>query len=201
MIGRLSGKLLQKDPPQLLLDVNGVGYELEAPMSTFYQLPEIGDNLVLHTHLVVREDAQLLYAFASLSERKLFRCLIKVNGVGAKLALGLLSGMSADEFSTCIQDKNTTALVRLPGVGKKTAERLIVELTGKLDEWGVGAAVGVDGEILSASVKDSSQEAISALLSLGYKQQEATRLVQQVDTQDMSCELIIKAALKLAVSN
>lgn len=135
MIGRLTGQLAAKQPPMLLLDVNGVGYEIEAPMSTFYQLPSIGDQVTLQTHLVVREDVWLLCGFASESERRMFRDLIKVNGVGAKLALTILSGISAEDFAYCIHEGDTTTLVRLPGVGKKTAERLIIEMRDRLKAW------------------------------------------------------------------
>ncbi|HIJ48241.1 MAG TPA: Holliday junction branch migration protein RuvA, partial [Gammaproteobacteria bacterium] len=135
MIGRLSGVLVERKPPELLVDVGGVGYELEASMSTFYQLPTVGESVVLFTHMVVREDAQLLYGFATESERRMFRALIRVRGVGAKLALAILSGMSAEDFVRSVQDENITALVRLPGVGKKTAERLVLEMKDRLKEW------------------------------------------------------------------
>ena len=135
MIGRLRGILAEKKPPYLLLDVNGVGYELEAPMGTIFQLPEVGAEVTLHTHLAVRDDAHLLFAFATEAERTLFRTLIKVNGVGAKLALTILSGISADDFARCVQESDTASLVRLPGVGKKTAERLVVEMRDRLDDW------------------------------------------------------------------
>ena len=135
MIGRLSGEIAHKQAPFLLLDVNGVGYELEAPMSTFYQLPAVDSEVILHTHLIVREDAQILCGFATESERRLFRSLIRITGVGAKLALAILSGMSADEFTRCVQDNDAASLTRLPGVGKKTAERLIIEMRDKLADW------------------------------------------------------------------
>ena len=135
MIGRLKGILLSKQPPTLLLDVNGVGYEVDAPMSTFYQLPAVNQEIVLHTHLVVREDVQQLCGFISETERSMFRSLIKINGVGPKLAISILSAISADDFARCIQDSNTTTLVRLPGVGKKTAERLVIEMRDKLKDW------------------------------------------------------------------
>ena len=134
MIGRIQGKLLSKQPPGLLVDVHGVGYEMEAPMSTFYQLPAPGEEVVLHTHMVVREDAQLLYAFYSIGERSLFRSLIRINGVGPKLGLTILSGISAEAFARAVQEGDAAALTGLPGVGKKTAERLIVELRDKLGD-------------------------------------------------------------------
>jgi Holliday junction DNA helicase RuvA len=201
MIGRLRGTLLEKQPPLLLLDVGGVGYEVEAPMGTFYQLPEIGATVTLHTHLVVREDAHLLFGFATESERRLFRTLIKVNGVGAKLALTILSGINADEFARCVQDNDTAALVRLPGVGKKTAERLIVEMRDRLADW--EGAVVLPGTSPAAATEPSTanemKDAISALVSLGYKPPEASRLVSKVEAEGLSSEEIIRAALKQAV--
>lgn len=199
MIGRLRGILITKQPPALLIDVQGVGYEVDAPMSTFYQLPEVGQEVVLHTHLIVREDAQLLCGFASENERRMFRALIRINGVGAKLALAILSGMSADEFARCIHDNDTAGLTRLPGVGRKTAERLIVEMKDRLSDWheGVGSLAANDG-LVAAS--DSSREAISALIALGYKPQEASKMVSKVDAESLSSEDVIKAALKSVVS-
>lgn len=201
MIGRLKGILLEKQPPQLMVDVNGVGYELEAPMSTFYQLPAAGEDVVLHTHMVVREDAQLLYAFYSQSERQLFRDLIRINGVGPKLALTILSGISADEFTRCVMDGDAKALTNLPGVGKKTAERLIVELRDRLAKE-VEAAL-VDTGSGSASAVSSKRvehnpvsDAVSALISLGYKAQEASQMVRSVETDGLKTESIIKAALQ-----
>ncbi len=200
MIGRLRGILAEKKPPFLLLDVNGVGYELEAPMGTIFQLPEVGQEVVLHTHLVVRDDAHLLFAFATEAERTLFRTLIKVNGVGAKLALTILSGISADEFARCVHDGDTASLVRLPGVGKKTAERLVVEMKDRLDDW-QPAPVLPSGEIAPAAAPtaDAVKDAISALVSLGYKPPEASRLISKLDTEGMESEAIIRAALKQAI--
>ncbi|MFO7594475.1 MAG: Holliday junction branch migration protein RuvA [Pseudomonadota bacterium] len=201
MIGRLRGTLAEKQPPLLLLDVGGVGYEVEAPMGTFYQLPELGATVTLHTHLVVREDAHLLFGFATESERRLFRTLIKVNGVGAKLALTILSGINADEFARCVQDNDTASLVRLPGVGKKTAERLIVEMRDRLADW--EGAVALPGTAPAASAEPGTagelKDAISALVSLGYKPPEASRLVNKVESEGLSSEEIIRAALKQAV--
>jgi Holliday junction DNA helicase RuvA len=201
MIGRLRGTLAEKQPPLLLLDVNGVGYEVEAPMSTFYQLPALGEQVVLHTHLVVRDDAHLLFGFASETERRLFRTLIKVNGVGAKLALTILSGISADEFARSVQDNDTASLVRLPGVGKKTAERLIVEMRDRLADW--EGAVALPGtapaQAAAPQATDATRDAVSALISLGYKPPEASRLVSKVETEGLSSEEIIRAALKQAV--
>ncbi len=203
MIGRLRGTLAEKQPPQLLLDVNGVGYEVEAPMGTFFQLPAVGETVTLHTHLVVRDDAHLLYGFASEAERRLFRTLIKVNGVGAKMALAILSGISSDDFARAVQDGDTASLVRLPGVGKKTAERLIVEMRDRLDDW--QPAPILPGQAGSSAAepaaRDEMKDAISALVSLGYKPPEASRLVSKVESEGLSSEEIIRAALKQAVKN
>ena len=201
MIGRLRGKIISKQPPMLLIEVGGVGYEVEAPMSTFYQLSDTDSEVILLTHMIVREDAQLLCGFASEAERRMFRNLIKINGVGAKLALAILSGMEANEFARCIQDNDATALIRLPGVGRKTADRLIVEMRDRLDDWfsqpGNDEAPGSSVSDLSA---DASREAMSALIALGYKPAEASRMVQKVDSAELSSEDIIRAALKAAVS-
>ena len=201
MIGRLRGILLEKSPPFLLLDVQGVGYEVEAPMSTFYQLPATGEEVMLHTHLIVREDAQLLCGFASESERRLFRSLIRVNGVGAKLALAILSGMSADEFAAAVQDEDALRLTRLPGVGKKTAERLIVEMRDRLADWQTGAAPAPEGAPVTAAVpSDPVKEAITALVSLGYRPAEASRMVEKVDSDGLGSEDIIREALKASLA-
>jgi Holliday junction DNA helicase RuvA len=191
--------LLSKHPPELLLDVMGVGYEVEAPMSTFYQLPEVGEDVVLHTHLVVREDAQLLYGFYSLAERRMFRSLIRINGVGPKLALTILSGISADEFSRAIFDNDVAALTRLPGVGKKTAERLVVELRDKLDA-GFMPSTGAQSGAGPASAEASNpvSDAVSALIALGYKAPEASRMVRAIDAADLAAEEIIRSALQAA---
>jgi Holliday junction DNA helicase RuvA len=198
MIGRLRGTLAEKRPPYLLLDVNGVGYELEAPLGTIFQLPELGQEVTLHTHLVVREDAHLLFAFATLAERTLFRTLLKVNGVGAKLALTILSGISADDFARCVHESDSASLVRLPGVGKKTAERLIIEMRDRLDDWHP-APLLAGGAVAAAPVVDAVKDALSALLALGYKPPEASRLLSKLDTEGMDSETIIRAALKQAV--
>ncbi|MCU7878662.1 MAG: Holliday junction branch migration protein RuvA, partial [Candidatus Thiodiazotropha sp. (ex Lucinoma borealis)] len=146
MIGRLRGELVHKQAPHLLIDINGVGYELEAPLSTFFTLPEIGQQVILYTHLAIREDAHVLYAFATQSERTLFRSLLKVSGIGAKMALAILSGMSADEFSRCVETEDVASLVRLPGIGRKTAERLIVEMRDRLAKLGDLTAVGMPSQ-------------------------------------------------------
>ena len=196
MIGRLSGVLLEKQPPQLLVDVQGVGYELEAPMSTFYQLPAVGESVVLHIHMVVREDAQLLYAFYSQSERQLFRDLIKINGVGPKLALTILSGVTAEEFTRCVMEGDAKALTALPGVGKKTAERLIVELRDRLAK-NADAVLPSASSVAGLKVEANPvSDAVSALVSLGYKAQEASQMVRVVDAEGLTTEEIIKSALK-----
>ena len=201
MIGRLTGILLDKQPPQLLLDVNGVGYEIEAPLSTFYQLPATGERVTLHTHLIVRDDAHLLCGFATAIERQLFRHLIKVNGVGPKLALTILSGISAAEFARCVREKDTVALTRLPGVGKKTAERLIIEMRDRLEDLPASLLPAAAEAAGSAQVGGAAErDALSALVALGYKPQEASRLLQNVNTHGLESEAIIRLALKAAAS-
>ncbi|PPK63999.1 Holliday junction DNA helicase subunit RuvA [Methylobacter tundripaludum] len=201
MIGFLRGKLAFKAPPALMLDVNGVGYEVEAPMTTFYNLPAIGSEITLHTHLVVREDAHILFGFSTEADRSMFRTLIKVNGVGPKLALTILSGQSAEEFHRCIHNNDTQALVRLPGVGKKTAERLIIEMRDRLP--GLSDSGGsIDSAVISdraRPVNNPKQEAISALCSLGYKPLDAGKMVQNISSAGKSCEDIIRLALQGAV--
>ncbi len=199
MIGRLRGTLLDKKPPQLLLDVGGVGYEVEAPMSTFYQLPAVGGEVILHTHLAVREDAHLLYGFASERERSLFRALIKVNGVGAKMALAILSGMNADTFVRCIQENDATSLTRLPGIGKKTAERLIVEMRDRLADWQDSGVLPVVMAAPAGAARDEVKDAVSALIALGYKPPEASRMVSAVAADGKTSEEIIREALKGAM--
>lgn len=201
MIGRLKGLLLTKQPPTLLLDVNGVGYEVDAPMSTFYQLPDVNQEIILHTHLVVREDIQQLCGFISETERSMFRSLIKINGVGPKLALSILSAISADDFARCIQESDTTTLVRLPGVGKKTAERLVIEMRDKLKDWQVDALSNGEpaGMIEIQQTANPVEEAVSALIALGYKPPQASRMVSQIDNHDLSSEEIIRDALKASI--
>jgi len=199
VIGRLKGTLLEKQAPRLLLDVNGVCYEIDAPMTTFYELPAVGSAVILHTHFVVREDAQLLYGFLRESDRSLFRTLIKISGVGPKLALAILSGMSADEFVGCVQGGDSAALTRVPGVGKKTAERLVVEMRDRVKDWqGVSLspdAVSTAGEPAADALKD----AISALVALGYKPQEASRMVNAVESEGLASEDVIRLALRAVV--
>ncbi|MFK7795599.1 MAG: Holliday junction branch migration protein RuvA [Gammaproteobacteria bacterium] len=199
MIGRLQGQLVYKQPPGLMIDVNGVGYEIDAPMSTFYQLPECGNNITLHIHMIVREDAQTLYGFHDLADRSLFRTLLKVNGVGAKMALTILSGMDANGFKNCIKFGDVDALVRLPGVGKKTAERLVVELRDRLDNDSSAPVVG-DVGVNPGAVRNHIEEAISALTALGYKGPEAMRMIKNVQDETSSCEDLIRLALKSSLS-
>ena len=198
MIGRLRGTLLEKQAPRLLLDVNGVCYEIDAPMTTFYELPEVGSAVILHTHFVVREDAQLLYGFLRESDRGLFRTLIKISGVGPKLALAILSGMSADEFVGCVQGGDSAALTRVPGVGKKTAERLVVEMRDRVKDW-QGVSLSPDAVTQAGEpAADALKDAISALVALGYKPQEASRMVNAVESEGLASEAIIRQALRAA---
>lgn len=201
MIGRLHGILLTKKPPELLLDVHGVGYELSAPMSTFYQLPETGASVTLHTHLVVREDAQLLYGFASDAERQLFRALLKVSGVGPKVALAILSGMAVDDFVRCVRNDDTAQLVRVPGIGKKTAERLVIEMRDRVVNLDGGNSAELPSKTpgLPIGKSNAMKDAIEALISLGYSPPEASRMVNTVDAADLSSEKIIRAALQTMV--
>lgn len=199
MIGRLRGDLVSKTPPFLLLDVNGVGYDVESPMSTFYSLPTAGEQVVLFTHLAIRDDAHVLYGFASESERALFRSLLKVSGVGAKMALAILSGMSADEFAACVQADDTAALVRLPGIGKKTAERLIVEMRDRLDKLDLGDVAARPTGTASAVEQTPVADAVGALIALGYKANDASRMVRAIDCEGLSSEDIIRASLKAVV--
>ena len=197
MIGLLRGRILDKQPPRLLLDVQGVGYELDAPMTTFYDLPDVGAEVTLFTHLAVREDAHTLYGFILLSDRDLFRSLLKVNGVGARLALTILSGMESQTFVACVQGGDAAALVKLPGIGKKTAERLIIELRDRLEASSTPAAM-VSGRP-GATVSNPVEDAVSALVGLGYKPQEASQMVRVIDSSNMSSEDIIRCALQTRV--
>lgn len=198
MIGYLRGILLDKEPPFITLDVNGVGYELEVPMSTLFQLPELNKELEIHTHLVVREDAQLLFGFYSKRDRLMFRELIKLNGVGPKLALALMSGMSANELIACVQAEDKAQLMKVPGVGKKTAERLLVELKGRFKDWDTDAATASQPEqpANQAPSSNAEQDALSALVSLGYKPAEASRSVRAVFAEGLSSEELIRLALQ-----
>lgn len=200
MIGYLCGVLRDKQPPGLLIDVQGVGYEVQAPMTTFYDLPAVGEQITLYTHLAVREDAHTLYGFSKVSDRSLFRTLIKVNGVGAKMALTILSGMPASHFVLCVQAGDTASLVKLPGVGKKTAERLVVEMRDKLTDWAPAGASPAGGTTSLPDVVNPVEEAVSALVALGYKAPEASRMVRVVDTASLGTEEIIRAALQASVN-
>ncbi|MEE9342353.1 MAG: Holliday junction branch migration protein RuvA [Gammaproteobacteria bacterium] len=195
MIGMLSGVLRDKQPPWLLVDVQGVGYEVQAPMTTFYNLPAEGEKINLFTHLVVREDAQLLYGFGSASDRTLFRTLIKVNGVGPRMALTILSGMDANSFAACVQAGDTAGLIKLPGIGKKTAERLIVEMRDKLTD-SVFASGAINDSMATTRVSNAVEEAVSALIALGYKAPDASKMVRGIETKDLSTQEIIRAALQ-----
>ncbi len=195
MIGRLRGIILEKQAPDLVLDVQGVGYEVAAPMSTFIHLPDINEEASLFTHLIVREDAQLLYGFQTTRERLLFRSLLKVNGVGAKLALTILSGSDVDDFSRSVQEGDAASLTRLPGVGKKTAERLIIEMRDRLKE--VSGAMGLKPVVSEAAkLAGAKDEAMEALVSLGYKAAEAEKMIRSLDSEGLSTEQIIKLALQ-----
>ena len=200
MIGRLSGKILEKQPPNILVDVNGVGYDVLAPMTTFYAI-DSKTEVVLHTHFAVSETSQQLFGFASKDDRSLFRQLIKVNGVGPKMALGIMSGMNADEFVRCVMDNNVTALTKVPGVGKKTAERLVVEMRDRLEDWkGSG---DVNAPVAPATVGTPTTNAVvaeaeSALVALGYKPTEAAKLVANAlkETSVTRSEELIRLSLK-----
>lgn len=194
MIGRLTGRLVSKQPPQLIVDVNGVGYELEAPMSTFYKLPATGESVVLHTHLTVREDAHLLYGFISTQEKSLFRELIKVSGIGPKSGLAILSGVSVEDFWNMLRVGDVARLTKIPGIGKKTAERLLLEMRDK-----AGAAPTDSGIAAIAIAGSPLQEARSALQALGYKPAEIERYTQAVYKEGMSTEQIIQESLRRAV--
>jgi Holliday junction DNA helicase RuvA len=195
MIGFLKGRLAIKQPPMLMVDVNGVGYELEAPMSTFYGLPAAGEPVALFTHLVVREDAHILYAFGTDSERRLFRGLLKVSGVGPKLALGILSGASVDDFLRIIEAEDIAMLTRIPGIGRKTAERVIIEMRDSVKKLSMPAA-GSAAAVGTGATPQS--EAFSALIALGYKPPEVVRLLKTVDEPDLATTEIIRRALKSA---
>jgi Holliday junction DNA helicase RuvA len=203
MIGRIRGTLVYKHPPEVLVEVGGVGYEIQVPMTTLFRLPELGREVLLLTHFVVREDAQLLYGFIDEADRSLFRLLIRVTGVGPRLALAILSGMDSASFARCVQRDDLSALVALPGVGKKTAERLLVEMRDRLQQWqgepcGAGeSAAGLAGAARTAIVADAE----GALVALGYKPQEASRLVAAVnDDSAADSEELIRRALKSMAS-
>ncbi|GFN47113.1 Holliday junction branch migration protein RuvA [Candidatus Regiella insecticola] len=202
MIGRLRGIILEKQPPQVLLETHGVGYEIQLPISCFYQLPEVGQEAIIFTQFVVREEAQLLYGFNDKQERALFRELIKVNGVGPKLALAILSGMSTPQFVHVVEQEDISTLIKLPGVGKKTAERLVVEMKDRIKGLNGDLFTNSTAAPLSASLPttvNNEAEAVSALIALGYKPQEASRLINKIATAEMDCETLIREALRAAL--
>ena len=195
MIGHLRGRLIVRQPPSIVVDVQGVGYECEAPMSTFYTLPENGAEVMLRTHLVVREDAHILYAFGTDDERRLFRNLLKVSGVGPKIALAILSGMSIEDFLRSIEADDADLLVRIPGVGRKTAERIIIDMRDRLKDFAGGSTVTVAPGVTAGKAQ---AEAYSALVALGYRPQEVTRLLKGAGDEGSSTEDLIRRALKAA---
>ena len=201
MIGQIRGKLIEKNPPEILMAVGGITYEFQIPMSTLYQLPELGRDLLLHTHFVVREDAQLLYGFYDKGDKAMFRALIRVNGVGPKLALGILSSMDVNEFVRTVRNNDVTTMVNLPGIGKKTAERLIIEMRDRLSEWDTSASSPTSASLglAEAGIK---KDAETALIGLGYKPPQATRAISQVlkDNPEISDnEELIRLSLKSMV--
>ncbi|WP_375191886.1 Holliday junction branch migration protein RuvA [Marinobacter sp.] len=204
MIGRIRGVLVEKAPGQALVECAGLGYEVDIPYTTFFHLPETGQEVTLHTHFAVREDAQSLYGFASRLDRDLFRLLIKVNGVGPKLAVGILSGLDAQQFIRCVESRDSASLVKLPGVGKKTAERLLIEMAdriGQLEGQFVpmspeAAGAGQQPEIAASRGASATEEAEAALIALGYKPQEAAKAISKVSEEGMSSETLIRLALR-----
>jgi len=198
MIGRITGILVEKQSPELLIDVNGIGYEVLAPMTSIYNLPALGEQVMLHTHFVVREDAQILFGFSDKRQRKLFRALIKVSGVGPKLALSILSGIEADNFVRCVHDEDSASLVRIPGIGKKTAERLVVEMKDRLKEWHVESDLPMLAAANPAPISQDLwiQEAEGALIALGYKPTEAAKAISKIKQPVSGAEDLIRLALK-----
>jgi len=197
MIAWLKGELMEKQPPSLLLNVNGVGYELEAPMSTFYELPAVGEPATLFVHMVVREDAQLLFAFSSRQQREMFRSLIRVNGVGPKVALAVLSTLSAQELMQCMANEDVAQLCKVPGIGKKTAQRLVVEMKDRLEkEFG---DIAIEARATGGASNDR-QDAIAALVALGYKNADAARVIKSQEN-DLSSEELIRRALRSLSGN
>lgn len=202
VIGRLRGILVEKTAPEVLIECNGIGYEVTMPMTSIYALPELNEEAIIYTHFVVREDAQLLYGFANKVERKLFRLVIKVNGVGPKLGLAILSSMSADQFVSCVTHDDLTTIVKIPGVGKKTAERLLIEMRDRLKDWYVGGeSTSSDGFSLNVQqsdtfVNNAKGDATNALVSLGYSQQQADKVIKSIYKAEMTSEDLIRDALK-----
>lgn len=200
MIGFLRGVLVHKEPPQLVVEVSGVGYEVEAPMSTWTRLPAIGEQVQLRTHLIIREDQHLLYGFATEAERRLFRDLLRVSGVGARIGLAILSGMTVEGFVQCVQTRDSAALTRVPGVGRKTAERLVVELRDRIEEMATAGVVSAALASAPASgpAATPQSEALNALVSLGYKPAEARRMIEQARPDGDTTADLLRAALKSA---
>ena len=204
MIGQIRGILIEKKPPEILVDVGGITYEIQVPMSTLYQLPDVGQEVVLHTHFVVRDDAQLLYGFCHTKDKTLFRSLIRVNGVGPRMALVILSGMEPDEFVRVVRNNDVTAMINMPGIGKKTAERLIVEMRDRLSEWQAseGAGSAPETQDSASTIKVFSKDAEAALIGLGYKPQQAARAIAQVLKDNLEItdsEELIRLSLKSIV--
>lgn len=196
MIGRLRGILVEKRPPEVLVECAGVGYEVLVPLSSFPSLPESGSEVMLHCHFVVREDAQLLFGFSDKDDRAMFRELIKVNGVGPKLALAVLSGLPRDEFVRCIHEGDLKLLSKIPGVGKKTAERLVIEMRDRLKDWDAPSILQPMATGTGVSKSSATQEAVSALVALGYKPQDASKVISQVETAEQTAEELIRLALR-----
>jgi Holliday junction DNA helicase RuvA len=201
MIGRIKGTLIHKEPPMMLVDVNGVGYEIEAPVRVFFELPEVNSEVIIITHMLVREDAQILYGFNNYGQRELFRKLLKVNGIGAKSALAVLSTMSVDEFVAMIQSQDVAAIVKIPGVGKKTAQRLIIEMRDKLgdvagDDISLPGHGGAQAANLGNMPATAQSEALIALQSLGFRPQEVNMLIKQIAKDGMTAEEIIRLCLQ-----
>ena len=197
MIARLAGTLIYKQPPLMVIDVAGVGYEVESPLSVFYDLPELGQSIVILTHLSIKDDSHTLYGFSSEGERTLFRQLLKISGIGAKLALTILSGATGEELARYVAEDDTASLTRLPGIGKKTAERIIIELRDKLDGLPITSAAGAGGAAMAPA--SAASEAVTALNALGYKPQESSNLVRMVAKPEMDVEEIIRLALQSTV--
>lgn len=202
MIGRLRGLLIEKNSPEILLECNGVGYEVSMPMTSIYALPELNNEAIIYTHFVVREDAQLLYGFSNTIERKLFRLLIKVNGVGPKLGLAILSSMSSEQFVSCVIHDDLSTMVKIPGVGKKTAERLLIEMRDKLKDWqGELTTPAADNMVLTAPnestfINDTKGDAVNALVSLGYNLNQANKAIKLIYKTGMTSEELIRDSLK-----
>ena len=199
MISRLRGLLIEKQPPLLIIEVQGVGYEVSAPMSTFYNLPEINSEVILLTHFSVREDAHVLYGFLNESERTLFRDLIKVSGIGPKLSLSILSSMELTTFVQCIHNSDTARLIRIPGVGKKMAERLVIEMRDRLQTWNTSVTPSPTTITIAQAITSPIDDAISALIALGYKPNDASRWVHGVAEDGLTSEVLIRRALQSAL--